>query len=100
MAKQMKVKDIKPKQRKIDVELTIKDFGDERSFSKFGTSGRVITALGFDDTGKICVTLWNEDVDRVKIGDKIKITNGYSSEFQGILQITSGKLGKLEVFRP
>ena len=93
----MKVKDIKPRQRKINVELTIKDFGDLRKFSKFGTEGRVITALGFDDTGKICITLWNKDIDKVKIGDKIKITDGYSSEFQGILQITAGRYGKLEV---
>jgi replication factor A1 len=93
----MKVKDIKNRQRKIEVELTIKEFGDVRAFSKFGTSGRVITALGFDDTGKICITLWNDDIDRVKIGDKIKITNGYASEFQGILQITAGKFGTLDV---
>jgi len=93
----MKVANIQPKQRKIDVELTIKDFGDERTFSKFGTKGRVVTALGFDDSGKICITLWNDDIDRVKIGDKIKITNGYASEFQGILQITAGRFGTLEV---
>jgi len=93
----MKVKDIKNRQRKIDMELTIKDFGDIRTFSKFGTSGRVVTALGFDDSGKICITIWNEDIDLIKIGDKIKITNGYASEFQGILQITSGRYGKLEV---
>tara|TARA_Y100000310_G_scaffold290849_1_gene318352 strand:- start:1290 stop:1574 length:285 start_codon:yes stop_codon:yes gene_type:complete len=93
----MKVKDIKPRQRNIDVELTIKDFGDERTFSKFGKSGRVITALGFDNSGKICITLWNNDIDKVKIGDKIKITKGYASEFQGILQITAGRFGTLEV---
>lgn len=92
----IKVKDIRPNQRKIDVELRIKDFGEERKFSKFGTSGRVITALGHDDTGKICITLWNKDIDKVKIGDLIRLTNGYSSEFQGILQITAGRFGKIE----
>ena len=97
MDKKIQVKDIKPRQRNINIVLTIKDFGDERTFSKFGTSGRVLTALGFDETGKICVTLWNKDIDKVKIGDKIKITKGYSSEFQGILQISAGKLGNLKV---
>ena len=28
---------------------------------------------------------------------KVKITNGYVSEFQGELQLTTGKFGKLEV---
>jgi len=97
MDQQTQVKNIKPMQKNINITLTIKDFGDERSFSKFGTSGRVITALGFDDTGKICITLWNKDIDKVKIGDKIKITKGYATEFQGILQITAGRFGTLEV---
>ncbi|MFH1972423.1 MAG: SOSS complex subunit B family protein [archaeon] len=97
MDQQTQVKNIRPMQRNINIILTIKDFGDERKFSKFGTSGRVVTALGFDDTGKICITLWNKDIDKVKIGDKIKITKGYATEFQGILQITAGRFGTLEV---
>ncbi len=31
------------------------------------------------------------------VGDKVHITNGYVSEFQGEKQLTTGKFGKLEV---
>ena len=41
--------------------------------------------------------MWNEDIDKVKSGDKVKLTNGYVSEWQGELQLTTGKFGKLEV---
>ena len=45
-----------------------------------------------DGTGEIKVTLWNEDIDNVKTGDKIQITNGYVNEWQGELQLTTGRL--------
>jgi hypothetical protein len=43
------------------------------------------------------LTLWNEQIEQVKVGDKVKISNGYVNEFQGELQLTTGKFGKLEV---
>ena len=33
----------------------------------------------------------------VNPGDRIKIENGYVSEWQGEMQLTSGRLGKIEV---
>ena len=68
----MKINELKQNQRGVTIELNITDFGDLRKFYKFGTEGRVITALGKDETGKICVTLWNKEIDQIKIGDKIK----------------------------
>ncbi|MBT4416675.1 hypothetical protein HOC80_01075 [archaeon] len=93
----MKINELKQNQRGVTIELNITDFGDLRKFYKFGTEGRVITALGKDETGKICVTLWNKEIDQIKIGDKIKVTNGYVNLFQGIMQITAGRYGKVEV---
>ena len=93
----MKIKDLKHNQRGVTIELNITDFGDLRKFYKFGTEGRVITALGKDDTGKICLTLWNKEIELIKVGDKIKVTNGYVNQFQGIMQITAGRYGKIEV---
>lgn len=93
----MKVKEIKPRQGKIDIELEIVDIGEIRQFERFGKVGRVVNAVAKDDTGKISLTLWNDEIDMVKVGDKVKITNGYCSEFQGEKQLSAGKYGKLEV---
>ena len=46
------------------------------------------------ETGDIKLSLWNDDTARVKAGDKVKITNGYVSEWQGELQLTTGKATK------
>ena len=93
----MQVKDLKPKQGSVDITVDIIDVGEAREFQKFGKAGRVATAVGKDETGDIKISLWNEDIDKVKAGDKIKLTNGYVNEWQGEMQLTTGRMGKLEV---
>jgi replication factor A1 len=93
----MEVKDLKPKLGKVEITLEITEKGEAKEFSKFGSVGRVCNAKGKDSTGEIAVTLWNEQVDQVNEGDVIKITNGYVSEYQGEMQLSTGKFGQLEV---
>ncbi len=95
----MAIKDLKARQGNVDLVVDIVDVGDVRQFEKFGRSGRVATAVAKDDTGDIKLTLWNDQIDQVKAGDKVHITNGFVSEWQGEKQLTTGKMGKLEVVR-
>ena len=95
----MQVKDLQPRQGKVDIVLDLVDVGEPREFEKFGRAGRVTTAVAKDETGDIKITLWNDDIDKVKSGDKIKITNGYVSEWQGEMQLSTGKFGTLEVVK-
>jgi len=93
----MEVKDLQPKQGKVEVVVEVFEKGDAREFEKFGKKGRVCSAKARDNSGEIILSLWNEQIDQVNPGDKIKITNGYVSEFQGEKQLTTGKFGKLEI---
>ena len=93
----MQVKDLKPKQGNVDITIDVVDVGDVREFNKFGKPGRVATAIAKDETGDVKLTLWNDDIGRVKAGDKVHLTNGYVNEWQGEMQLTTGRLGKLEV---
>ena len=93
----MQIKDLKPKQGNVDVTIDVVDVGEVREFQKFGKAGRVSTAIAKDESGDIKLTLWNEDIDKVKAGDKIHLTNGYVNEWQGEMQLTTGRLGKFEV---
>ncbi|MBI4159235.1 DNA-binding protein [Candidatus Woesearchaeota archaeon] len=92
-----KISEIKPRQGKIEVEGKIISKEEPRTFQKFGQTGRVCNAELEDDSGKIKLTLWNDEVDAVKVDDNVKITNGYCNEFQGEKQLTAGRFGKLEV---
>lgn len=95
----MAVKDLQVRQGKVDITLDIVDVGEVREFEKFGRAGRVATAVGKDKTGDIKLTLWNDDIDMIKPGDKVHITNGYVGEWQGEPQLTTGRFGKLEVIK-
>ena len=93
----MQIKDLKPKQGSVDVTVDIVDVGEAREFQKFGKPGRVSNAIAKDESGDIKLTLWNEDIDKVKAGDKVHISNGYVNEWQGEMQLTTGRMGKMEV---
>lgn len=93
----MKVKDLTPKQGNVDIIVDVIDVSPPREFQKFGKSGRVANAIAKDETGDIKLTLWNDDIDRIKAGDKIHLTNGYVNEWQGEMQLTTGRMGKMEV---
>lgn len=93
----MEITDLKPKQGSVEIVAEVIEKGEVREFQKFGRPGRVCTAKIKDETGEIALTLWNEDIDKVDVGDKIKIENGYVNEWQGELQLTTGRFGKLEV---
>lgn len=95
----MKVKELKSGQGKVDVIVEVKTKGEIRVINKYGKDLKLCNALVGDDSGEISLTLWNDDCDKVKQGDTLQITNGYVSEFNGKLQLTSGKFGKLEVIK-
>ncbi|MFQ6073779.1 MAG: hypothetical protein ACE5KC_01035 [Candidatus Bathyarchaeia archaeon] len=50
-----------------------------------------------DDTGKIKLTLWNDQIDQVNVNDSIKVENGYITTFRGEMQLNVGRYGKLTV---
>ena len=91
-----KISELTPKQGNVDVEGVITEVGEARTFNKFGRPLSVANAILKDDSGSVKLTLWNDDANKYKAGDKIKIVNGYVGEFQGEKQLTSGKFGKIE----
>lgn len=93
----MAIADLKARQGKVDIVVEIIGKEEPREFEKFGRTGKVCTATAKDDSGEIKLSLWNEQVEQVNVGDKVRIINGYVNEYQGELQLTSGKFGKLEV---
>jgi replication factor A1 len=92
-----KISDLKIGQGSVDIEAEVKSVEEPRIFNKFGRELKVMNAVISDDSGEIKLTLWNEDIDKVKVGSKVKITKGFVNEFNGEKQLTAGKFGKLEI---
>lgn len=93
----MKIKELQPRTGDAEVEAEVVSISPPRTFNKFGKDGRVANATIKDDSGSMTMTLWNEQIDQVKVGDKIRVTKGWVSEWQGEPQLSTGKFGSLEV---
>ncbi|MEK6820273.1 MAG: SOSS complex subunit B family protein [Nanoarchaeota archaeon] len=93
----MDITDLRAEQSGVEVEAEITEISEAREFSRFGRPIRVATATIRDKSGEAKLSLWNQDIEKVKVGDRIKLSNGFVREFQNELQVTAGKFGKIEV---
>ena len=93
----IEIKDLQPRMGKVEIVVTIKDIQEPKEFDRFGKITKVANATGFDETGSVKMSLWNEDIDRIKEGTKVLIKNGYVSEWQGEMQLGTGKYGTMEI---
>ena len=94
----MKVSELKPRAAVPEITLEIVSKGETREFANERGSGKVCSAAAKDEDGQeVSLSLWNEQIGMVNEGQKIKIENGWCSEFQGQKQVSTGKFGKLDV---
>ena len=93
----MQIKDLQPRQGKVELTATVAEKGEPRTVNSANFSGTVANAKLKDETGTIKISLWNEQITQGNDGDTIKITNGYVSEYQGEMQLSTGKFGKMEL---
>ncbi|HID28059.1 MAG TPA: replication factor A [Methanosarcinales archaeon] len=91
-----KIKDIVAGKYDLNVIGKVLDIGIIRTFNRSdGSEGKVGSLTLGDDTGKIRVTLWDNQTEflkDIKIGDVIEIVTGYSREndFTGKVEINVG----------
>jgi replication factor A1 len=84
----------------VDIEGKVATIYDAKTFTKKdGSEGQVRNIIIADQTSKIRVTFWGDDVDKiskVKEGDVIRILHGYTKEgFRGGLEFTVGKRAEI-----
>ena len=92
----MNISELKVGQGSIYTEGVITSIGEVKIFERLGKEQKVANAVLEDPSGKIILKLWNDDIERFRVGNKVKITNGYVTEFQGEKQLSAGKFGSIE----
>ena len=93
------IKDLQDGMKRVSVEAKVVDKGDPREVkSRFkDETYRIVDAVVADETGSVKLTLWNEQIDQINVGDNIKIENGYVTSLKSEIQLNVGKFGKLTV---
>jgi replication factor A1 len=97
----MKIDELKPKCSVDKIDLTIVEKEDPRGYiSRLGVKGMVCNTVAKDDVGsRIGLTLWNDEIEKINVDDKVRITNGWVKEWNGNLEISAGRFGKVEVLK-
>jgi replication factor A1 len=93
----MNISELKANTANASIEAEIVSMEPAREvMGKYGRRLRVANATLKDDSGEIVLSLWNEDADKYAQGDRLKITDGWVSEYKGQLRISAGRSGKIE----
>lgn len=94
----MNIKDLRDGMRRVDAEGEIVEMSEPRNVNlKSGDEARVADCVLKDDTGQIKLSLWDDQIDMVKQGTRVRVTNGYTNSFRGEIRLNVGRYGKLEV---
>jgi len=93
------IKDLNDGMKRVTVEAKVVEKGDPREVrSRYkDETYRIADAVIADESGSIKLTLWNEQIEQVNIGDNVKVENGYVTSFKGEVQLNVGKFGKMTV---
>ncbi|MDG6966923.1 MAG: DNA-binding protein [Nitrososphaerota archaeon] len=94
----MNIKDLRDGMRTVEAEGEVVEISSPRDVSlRTGGQARVADATLKDETGTIKLSLWDAQIDQVKKGSRVKVSNGYTNNFRGEVQLNIGRYGKLEI---
>jgi replication factor A1 len=95
----MKISDIKPGMGNIIIQAKVIDISEARDVqTKYGPRS-VADATLEDETGQISLSLWEDNITSVSVGDTVDIKGGYTTQFRDKLQLNIPRAGKLEVIK-
>ncbi|MFQ5406246.1 MAG: OB-fold nucleic acid binding domain-containing protein [Candidatus Micrarchaeia archaeon] len=93
----MNISELKSEMGNVSIKAEVVDIEDVREINKMGRTLRVANATLKDESGTIALVLWNENIDKIQVGNTVEIENGYVKSWQDKPQITLGKFGKMTV---
>lgn len=95
----MKINEIKRGMSNITLQAKVVDISQPRQVqTKFGVRS-VADATLEDESGQISMSLWEEKITSIKVGDTVDISGGYTTEFRDKLQLNIPRMGKLEIVK-
>ncbi len=68
--------------------------------TRWGEPSFVSNVRIMDETGSIRLSLWNQQIDKVKVGDEVEIQGGHVAQYAGIPQLRLGKNGTISIIHP
>lgn len=93
----MKISEVKQGMSNVAVEGKIIDISEPRQVNTRYGPRRVADAVIEDDSGQIKLSLWENQINAVAIGDTVAISGAYVTTFRDEPQLNIPRAGKIEV---
>ena len=94
----VKIEKLTPSSREVNTVVKVVSKSEVRNVTGRDYSvHRVADALVGDETGCVYLTLWDDNIDRVKEEGTLQVTNGYVNLFRGNMRLNTGRYGSFEV---
>jgi len=91
----LNVKDMTENSKNVNATLKVIEIGEVKDIqSRFGDK-RVCEVKVADSTGSILLSLWDDQIGKIAVGDTISIQNGYISVVRNSMRLNIGKYGKM-----
>ncbi len=91
------IKNLKPYNKDVHVNFQVIEQISNKKIQKGpNITHKVANFKVADDTGAIQLTVWNEEIDVLKIGQTYNLTNGYVNVFQNHAQLATGRSGEIK----
>ena len=88
----LKVEDLRVGMKKINVTAQVTEVAEpSKVHTQFRDNAVVSNAVIQDDTGKILLCLWDQQVNTVHVGDHVEVKNAHVAMFKGERQLTAGQ---------
>lgn len=91
------VRELKPDRVVKRLELVILRIYPRRIIHSKKYNGPLAAACGRDETGLVGLVLWGEQIDRIRIGDVIRVQSGWCTLRDGELVVSTGLSGQITV---
>ncbi len=90
------IADLRPS-RMATLEATVIELEPVREIvTRDGSKKKVRNGKLKDATGEISLVLWGAEVDLVSAGERVRLVEGWVSDYRGRPQMSLGRSGKLE----
>lgn len=91
-----KIENLRAGMKKVNVVAEVLETSQpSKVHTQFRDNALVSNAVIGDETGKILLCLWDQQVNAVSVGDCIEVTNSHVATFKGDRQLRLGKNGKI-----
>jgi hypothetical protein len=94
----LKIENLRVGMKKINVSAEVAEVAEpSKVHTQFRDNAVVSNAVVKDDSGKILLCLWDQQVNSVHVGDYIEVKNAHVAMFKGEKQLRLGKNGSVTV---